>query len=337
MRAFDWLRLFAERRIPFVERGANVKRGEVNIRCPFCGSADPSQHMGIELETGWYSCWRNRKQHSGKSPVRLIMRLLDVPYGMAREIAGLSRDEVDPEGFDAVAARLLGRAGREPAAVKRERLQLDPGFRVIDGAARTRAHRDYLARARGFDQPDDVYHLGRLYGVCAGVSDLWAGRVILPYWQDGELVTWTGRAVGDSRLARYRDLSRDESIVAPKETLYNHDAILEGGRLLAVVEGPMDALKLDYYGRRGGLRAVGLSTNSATEEQAWLLQAAASRFSRCFLMMDEGDPLGIVDSLRVARGLSFLPGIGAERVPFGAKDGAELTPAEIHRWASSLT
>jgi hypothetical protein len=68
MRPLDWRQLLTDNRVPFIERGPNVKRGEINIRCPFCGSADPSYHMGLNLDSGWWSCWRNKDQHSGKSP-----------------------------------------------------------------------------------------------------------------------------------------------------------------------------------------------------------------------------------------------------------------------------
>ena len=35
MRPFDWRTLLLQRRIHFIERGPNVKRGEINIRCPW--------------------------------------------------------------------------------------------------------------------------------------------------------------------------------------------------------------------------------------------------------------------------------------------------------------
>jgi hypothetical protein len=325
--------------VPFIEKGANVKRGEINIRCPFCGSADPSFHMGISEETGWYSCWRNRSQHSGKSPLRLLMKLLRVPYGRAREIAGLGDDYVDPEGFDAMAARVMGRdkaTGRREE-VRRRTLDLDPSFRPIGPHGRTGPHWDYLL-GRGFAD-GDIEALGRLYGVCAGGGSF-AGRVVLPYYQDGHLVTWTARAIGRSS-ARYLDLSRDESILAPKETLYNHDAILEGpavgGGVLVMNEGPFDALKLDFYGRAFGVRAVAFSTNSVTEAQAYLLQGAIGVFARLVVMLDQNaSGLGVVDSMRMKQALSFLPDLGVVEVPYGAKDGAELTRAEVAAFAQSL-
>lgn len=338
MRAFDWRRLFAEQRIPYIDTGANVKRGEINIRCPWCGSADPSQHMGINLETGWYSCWRNRAQHSGKSPLRLIIKLLGIPYGRAREIAGLSDDYVDPEGFDALAARLMNRdktAGRKEDT-KRRVLDLDEDFVVIGERGRTRFHHNYLVNVRGFIQPGDIERLGKEYGICAGVGGAWSSRIVLPYYQDGELMTWTARAISDSTM-RYRDLDRDESICPPKETLYNHDCMLTPARVLLVVEGPLDALKLDFYGKRHGVRAVGLSTNSATEEQAFLLQTAVGRIEKTLVMMDATPGgYGVVDSMRMKETLNFLPNLGFVKVPHGAKDGADLTPGEIDRWVQTL-
>ncbi|UNA00827.1 hypothetical protein ZHS_71 [Edwardsiella phage vB_EpM_ZHS] len=336
-RVFDWEKLLRERRIPYAESGANIKRGEIGIRCPFCGTADPSMHMGLSRETGWYSCWRNRRQHSGKSPLRLIMKLLGVPYGMAREIAGLGDDYVDPEGFDAIAAAFMGRMGGtgRKEEVQRRKLHLDPGFRIVEPRGRTRRHFEYLVDERGFDRAGDVDKLGRLYGICAGVEDVWSHRVILPYYLDGLLVTWTGRAIGEAKI-RYRDLEVEESILPPKATLYNHDAISSGGKALVLQEGPFDALKVDFYGRRFGVRSTALSTNSIQDAQAFLLQEASDKFERVVVMMDNADRLAVMDSMRMQQDLAFLPNVTVAAVPFGSKDGGALSPDEVEEWAQAL-
>jgi len=336
-RVFDWEKLLRERRIPYAESGPNIKRGEIGIRCPFCGSADPSMHMGLSRETGWYSCWRNRRQHSGKSPLRLIMKLLNVPYGMAREIAGLGDDYVDPEGFDAIAAAFMranDSTGRKEE-LRRRRLHLDDGFRILEPRGRTRLHWEYLVEERGFNRDGDVDRLGRNYGICAGVTGLWSHRVVMPYYLDGELVTWTARAIGAAEI-RYRDLEIKESILAPKKTLYNHDCIARGGKALVVQEGPFDALKVDFYGRAHGVRSVGLSTNSLQDEQAFLLQEASDRFERVIVMMDNKSRLDVMDSLRMQQDLAFLPNVSVEPVPYGSKDGGALTPEEVEEWARAL-
>lgn len=341
MRVFDWMTLLREQRIPFITAGPNVKRGEVNVRCPFCGSADPSKHMGLQLDTGWWSCWRNRAQHSGKSPVRLIMAILGVPYHKAREVAGLDEQYVDPEGFDALAARLLqkGKTGR-PEEQRRRKLILDPSYRPIRARSSTGREYAYLREERGFNgrsrAGEDVDVLCELYGLHAGAGDF-SGRIICPFYFDGELVTWTGRAIAPSSM-RYRDLSIDESILAPKETLFNHDALLDQtAKVLLVTEGPFDALKVDFYGEPYGLRAVALSTNSIQEDQAFLLQTAVGTFDRVLIAMDNKTTFGAVDSMRMKQSLSFFGDVlGIAHIPFGAGDPGELTPAQVIQWATDL-
>lgn len=338
MRVFDWEGLLTEQRVPFITSGPNVKRGELNIQCPWCGSADPSKHMGISRTTGWWACWRNRAQHSGKSPLRLVMRLLGVPYARAREICGLGDDYVDPEGFDAIAARVMGRNKEvRPDLVDRRFLELDAGFLPIRDRGRTSRVWDYLY-GRGFNGAskagEDVDVLCDLYNLRAGTG-YWNDRVVIPYYQDGKLVTWTARAIAES-TARYLDLSIEDSLLAPKETLFNHDCIQGGGKALVVVEGPVDALKLDFYGMPWGVRAVALSTNSVKDAQAFLLQPADDKFEQRIVMMDNASVLGLVDSMRMKQSLAFLKDLKAMPVPDGAKDAGALTPDQVIRWAKAL-
>jgi len=82
---FDFKAFCDAKNIPYVTSGKNVSIGNFNIQCPFCGHADPSEHMGIEVATGYWGCWRESK-HRGKSPQRLIMRLLHIGFDQANEI-----------------------------------------------------------------------------------------------------------------------------------------------------------------------------------------------------------------------------------------------------------
>lgn len=334
MRPFDWMPLLRRHHIHYIERGANVKRGEVNIRCPWCGSADPSQHLGINLDSGWYSCWRHKQGHSGKSPVRLIMMLLKVSYGKARELAGLGDDYVDPDGFDAMAARLMGRIVPPSRPTRAREVELDRHFIPITDAPRTRRWWNYLY-GRGFAGN----HIGRLcdqYGLMAARDGSFAMRLIIPYLLDGMLVTWTGRAIAASSI-RYKDLSIEQSAVPVKELLYNHDAVLEGGKILVLVEGPFDALKVDFYGAPYGVRAVAMSTNSMTGSQMFDLEAASGQFDHVVAMLDNKTDFGLVDSMRVKQNLSFLDNLLIKRVPFDRPDPGELSPGEVADWARIIT
>jgi len=338
VRPFGWVALFDKQRIHYIDRGANVKRGEINIRCPWCGSADPSEHMGINLDTGWYSCWRNRAGHSGKSPLRLLMRLLNVGYNEARELAGLGEGYIDPEGFDAVAARLMGRTSAEPTHVapRREFIQFDKHFKPMDDTVSCRRWWNYVYQ-RGFDARDILPMCDR-YSIRMARDGNYAMRLILPYFLDGRLVTWTGRAIAPSTI-RYKDLSVEDSLVPVKETLFNHDIAAACGRrsTLVLVEGPLDALKVDYYGAPFGVRSVGLSTNSVSEQQALLLEELAGRFKRVVLMMDNKTDYGLVDSMRMKQRLSFIRGLQVMPVPYNRPDPGELKPLEVIHWAQAQT
>lgn len=333
-RIFNWRNLLDEQRIAYIERGANVKRGEVNIRCPFCGAGDPSFHMGLSPETGWWACWRN-SGHRGKGPLRLIVALLQVPYWKAREIAGLTKDYVDPEGFDAVAARILGHDGvmaREP--IPRPRTLTWPRYFTEIGQGQGWRHLRYLSDQRGFRE--HAPRLCRQYELmCCQDDPDWNNRVLMPYILDDHLVAWTGRAIGYQKI-RYRDLPIEECLIPPKATLFNYDAIREGGLALIVVEGPVDTLKIDYFGRDVGVRSVGLSTNSMTDDQLYMLGDAVGQFRRILFMLDNATALGIVDSMRLRQRITHLPDTGIIPVPYGRKDAGELSPTEATEWADNL-
>lgn len=330
----DWRALLDRQRIPYIERGANVKRGEINIRCPWCGTADPSHHLGLNLESGWYSCWRNRQGHSGKSPLRLLMKLLRVGYEEARELAGLGESYIDPEGFTAMAARLMGREIAASPAKAQPSLVYPAEFRQIDDTGRTRRWYDYL-HGRGFDRLD-VVDVCDYYDLQAAVDGDFAGRLIFPYTIDLKLVAWTGRAIGAARI-RYKDLGIDQSVVPIKHLLYNSDLAELGGKALAIVEGPVDTIKVDYYGRHWGVRAVGLSTNSISADQVYRLEELAGHFDRVIFLMDNKSGFGAVDSMRMKQNLAFLPKAEVMSVPFNQPDPGELTPREVKQWAKEIT
>ena len=333
MRVVDWRKVLTENRVTFIEKGANVSRGEINIRCPYCGSADPSYHMGLNLENGWWACWRNH-DHRGKSPLRLLVTLLGISYHAARELAGLGPGYIDPEGFDAMAAKLLRPKGVEEEEVEEHQLEMPSSFQAVDvESARSSRHARYLTETRGFPRRD-IPRLVDQYQLKYSLSGDFKDRIILPYFLQGSLVTWSGRSIADSPI-RYRDLDKDSSLVPAKETLYNHDAA-EGASVLLVVEGPFDVLKADFYGSRFGVRAVGLSTNSITDEQIYFLEALALTVGRVIIMLDTQSSLGVVGSMRLRDRIGHIPNSEIQPVPFNRKDAGELTPREATAYARSL-
>lgn len=333
----NWERILQEHSIQYVERGPNIKKGEIGITCPFCGAADSSQHMGLK-DNGWWACWRN-SSHRGKSPVRLLVKLLGISYYRARELAGLDNTYIDPDGFGVFADKLLGRVKDAPERDSSDAgqvLALPTDFWHIERQGRTRRFWDYLVEQRGFG-PRDLADLCQKYQLRAAIAGDYKDRVILPYIVQNRIRQWTGRAIAEARL-RYKDAPIDLAGLATKSLLYNVDAHRgKGNTVLAVVEGPIDALKLDFYGRAQGVRAVALSTNNITDDQLFELEAIAPHFKRALVMLDTEKQLGIVDSMRVKAKMTQIPNLQIEPVPFGRKDCGELTPREVFQYTREIT
>src|ERR1044071_2686938 len=85
--ALDWFQFLRQNNIPYTTTGPNASRGRVNIKCPFCGSADPSEHMGISIRGSGWSCWRN-DSHRGVDNARLVAQLLRCSQAEAKRIVG---------------------------------------------------------------------------------------------------------------------------------------------------------------------------------------------------------------------------------------------------------
>jgi hypothetical protein len=186
----------------------HVRHGWIGVSpCPGCGSTN--YHAGVEIETGRAVCWRCGS-----------LRLWDLLGGLA----GIPWHEAR----DLLKSDLRGLASRLAAPKPRSDVLYPPGLQPMK-----RAHRAYL-RERGF-RPDTVESL---WGVRAtGPVGRLAWRLWIPIELDGEVVSWTTRAVGD-RQPRYVSAGPDEESVNHKTLLYGDDL---AGHSVVVVEGPLDA------------------------------------------------------------------------------------------------
>jgi len=283
----DWLAFFTDHGIDYVTRGPNVKRGNVNIACPFCGD-DPSHHMGVALEIEAWGCWRG-SNHKGKKAHNLIKALLGCSFRQARIIAD-QYSAADPESLDEAIDMLLQEESTgKQKQFSRNTLRFRPEFKRIKSTGTTKRFFDYLER-RHFN---DVRRLVKMYNLRASMVGTWKDRIIIPIYQNDQLVSWTSRAIGKTFEApRYLALSEEDGgLVNVFHTLWNWDNIIEGGDLLFVVEGPFDALKLDYYGYDfwdDGIHVQATCTfgTSMSDLQAMMIAEVAKKFKKTVLLYD---------------------------------------------------
>jgi hypothetical protein len=281
----DIVRFLSDHNIEYVTHGPNVGRNEVAIRCPFCGTADPSQHLSWNPNTGYWICRRNPNNHKGRRPHRLIMRLINCSLEEAEAIAVGERD------LGSIKAQLRSRFEPiEYPSRETRSLTLPKEFRPLTTKGSGRYFTDYLINKRGFRERD-IPTLVEEYDLRFCTTGNWRNRIIFPIYFEGQLVCWTGRSIAASARIRYLSLGQDElhfrALLTPKELVYQYNSLLEsGGKALFIAEGPIDALKLDLYGKALDARATCLFGTGITEDQIIQISQLSQRFQRLIVFGD---------------------------------------------------
>jgi hypothetical protein len=319
---FDWERFLTAKGIPFATRGHNVARGNVTVHCPFCGASDTGQHMGINLENGFWGCWRD-SNHRGKSPVKLIAALTGLSIRDAQEIAGVDAPML-PGEMSRARGRLETLVDQDFDNGKQTLKLVKFNSEFFQISTKDTGHRarfcDYL-RGRGFST-DELPSVIKDYGLRGACSGPFSWRLIFPIYTLGkQLIGWTGRAIQRSEI-RYKAYPSGDGV---KRVLYNLDKAAEGGVKLFLVEGPMDALRFDSIAGPHGHHAVASMGTALTAEQLVLLARVSERYEETVLFLDD-------DALSKALFLkSSLPirNLKVSMLPVGAHDPGELNKGQI--------
>lgn len=318
--------------IEYVTEGPNTKKGNINIACPWCGD-DPSQHLGIEPNKGWYGCWRN-PEHRGKNLARLLAAVAPISYGEAARLVGRNATQLSEGDFQAIAEGRFfdsGEVGGAEVDTVRKTLVMPTSFRKLRLDAPTYAAKYYLKYmvSRGFT----LREVGRVctsFNLHYAVGGRFKERIIIPVYLGGDLVTFTARSIYVNAEVPYLSLEADKSLVNIKHCLYNYDSVqTTGGEVLFIVEGPGDVWKLDLFARKHKCRAVGLFNMTCEDEQEEWLDVLTARYKRFVVLTDRNE---IVASNALLDKLSYLHmDIKIGELPKGFKDPGQLTKKRADR------
>lgn len=330
--AFDWPGFLRQHRVEYVTSGPNVGRGQIGVKCPWCGSADPSQHLVISLRGQGWSCRRNQV-HSGKSRARLIQFLLRCSEAQARQLAYGEDSAVLVEDED-VAGRLrdLLMPGADGPA---EPLSLPAEFKPLTASSSlAEPFRAYLWQ-RGYNV-GQVSRLITNYKLHYATRGRFAYRIIMPiYSRTGVLMTWTGRSIVEDEELRYRTLTmrRDDSLAdggpyarcSIKSLLFGLPLLWHAPnpRALIICEGPFDAMRITAFGASLGVYGTCLFGLSVSGAQVRLIDELAERYPLTGLMVDKAAGL---QGLALA---SHSASIQLLQIPPGVKDPGELSPQAV--------
>lgn len=268
-----------------------VKPDELVIECPSCGK----RKLTVNTQKRTWHCWvceeygssglgRRRATRGAGGLLDLIQLLEGCPRERAIQIV---QDQTGHRHVDT--RQIYSKVLRdEPRFQFRELPPIPPppGWRPIDSEW-CYSHLPYL-RQRGIFW-SDVVDFGLFY--CD--SGWYAGRLIIPVWEQGRMVYWQARAMGESADPRFRKTLNPPTqigIAHPTEVLMNLDRARHYRRV-AIVEGPIDCI-------HAGPSSVATFGKKLSYVQAMKLRIAGVR--RVDLMWDgpsEGEPNGAVPEM----------------------------------------
>ena len=303
---FDWIKFLNRYKIEYVASGPNVAHGNVNVKCPLCGTDDPSEHMGISLDGSGWGCWRNPR-HRGKSHIKLICLLTGVSREQASEIVGAPTSV--PNNLLSSVSELLDPSDNQ--SKPSETLKLPKVFKEFRDVPSAKLYIKYL-RDRGFCKKD-IMKFTEKYGLRYCNIGAFKGRIVFTVYHDKKLVSWTGRTVYRvPSVVRYKSLTanvdkaKTEGIVPASGPINNYllwyDDIMHNNvtDVLILVEGPFDALKLRCLGEGRGIVSTCFFTSAPTRAQIDLLHNMIPKFSKVYLLLDKGmliNPMNILSDL----------------------------------------
>lgn len=294
---FNWRAFLDQHRIPYVTEGPNTPRGSLGIKCPFCGEADPSEHMVLRPFGNYWSCWRDR-EHRGGNPAKLVQALLGCSFSQAYDITAGSTGPAITENLDDQIEEALQ---RRSVSKSDSPIDLYPewpaSFRPFTDGYAARPFLEYLSK-RGFHKLTRKPEiLTSRYDLHYCVTGSFKGRIIFPVIQAGKLISWTGRSIyqASTKIHRYKSLTTDrqkaremglDPAAAPLNNALLWQDSLDGGEILVIVEGPFDALRVRYLGEHDGIHATCLFTSMPTNSQVSLIRGLAPKYRRIIILLD---------------------------------------------------
>ena len=329
----DWEQLLISNGIDYITSGENVKKGNINIPCPFCLD-DPSHHLGISQTKQAWGCWRD-SDHRGRRPHRLLSKLLGMSYQEVERLLGSTT--IVPDGFETFASGISDSYQRKEVEEKEENVHLPASFTYITKQVGTYRnirywrHVSYLCD-RGVSLECASY-FKLMY--CDDQYQKWSGRIIVPFFEDGKIVTWNARAIKEWKQPRYLAATSDgNNSMRTTDVVFNLDNIDDSISLLVVTEGVFDAINVHWCGKDNGIGAVAINTTSISERQLFRMINRLER--RKIDLLIALDRVARKQSLLIQGELSAFARVQTYAYNIDYDDPAELPRTEVIRMRELL-
>jgi hypothetical protein len=298
----DWRGLFDALRVEWRDRGANVAKGNINIACPFC-ARDPSFHLSVSETKAAFYCFRDPR-HKG-SNVRYLLSAL-----------GATSTEAE-----ALLAR-FSNGSAVPEAKARDASRAERSWQRFESVFASQDALDYLASR---EIPASTYLPLDLRVARAGA---WASRILIPYYHQGTLEAFTGRAWYDHLEPKYRmDPDAPATVYVPSRRVI-------ADRVVVIVEGQFDAIKLTAALPEAQYLVIALGgKNLSAEKVLRIRDAAGGQCATLVGALDADVPVPIANSIISTLASSLRPRYTIRaKLPPHIGDPAKLPLKDIAEW-----
>jgi hypothetical protein len=216
------LELYNDHHVDYATEGyKHCRPGWVNVPCPFC-TGNPGYHLGFNIETNHYHCWRC----GGKFPDKALSRILNIPVPEAKKLI-----------------KEYGGSSRTRRKETKAKINLSP-FKYPSGEIKLKKnHKKYLT-GRGFD-PELLEAVWGVSGT-GPVSYLdginYSHRILAPIFWGGREVSFQTRHMKSTPDFKYMACPMAREEVHHQRILYGKP--LEWGKRGVCVEGITDVWRM---------------------------------------------------------------------------------------------
>lgn len=284
----DVRQLLLELGVPFKEAGQHhhATEGWLQMDCVRCSPRSGHYRLGLKMDGCYFSCWV-----CGGLPFRDTLAELSGRNG--RELRSLLKGLERHRGFH----RTTKTGGL---------LTLPDGLCPLQNP-----HKEYL-RERGHD-PEHLARFWKLKGLNHQAETGWAWRIFIPVHRNGEMVSYTTRAISNDVPDRYRHCRPSNESERRADLLYGYDHVRN---CVIVHEGPADVW-------RTGPESVALMGLNCSRKQ---FQSIAKVPVRVICL--DSEPEAQRRASRLCADLASLPGV-THRIELDSKDAGSASDREI--------
>jgi len=247
--SFNIIEYLEDRDISYKTEGKNVSNNWIEITCPFCG--DVSEHLGISLNGYGFNCW----SCGMKGFITTLIKELEHTWDIATIL-----DEYKLEDNDSIKKKSTKRNNKTFNLPREACEKPSPN------------HKRYIEEVRNFNLNSIIKNFNIHF--CDFLSKKWMNRVIIPVYQDKQLVSFTSRDVTGKAVSKYKHCPNESSFTNIKHTLYNVDNCLKYCAI--IVEGAIDVWRM-------GDDTLSTFGTQVTLQQIHLLR----NFRRLFILFDD--------------------------------------------------